>query len=1176
MSEQSYSPPSEVFQDADQPAEVGVRSSRRANLALLIGAVIVGAVVLMAWIGPDIAPKDPIQEVMIIQVEGQWMIPPYRMFTPGYPLGSDEFGRDLYSRLLWAIRPTLIMVAIVALVRLVAGVIIGMLAGWWNNRLGRLLDTLIEGALAIPVLLVALAAIAVVGAEMGIWAFILGLALTGWVETAQQVREQTRVIKQQAFVEAARALGSSNRQILLSHILRQISPMILMLFAFEVSSTMMTTAGLGFLGYYIGGDVWVDVSDFVARRISGTPELGQMLATSWSTLTQPWGMVAAGSMVFLTVLGFNLVGEGIRQNLDVLRVNRNSPWVRLRHSLSFWLDEHLLHPVERFLAAPVVRAALLATLAILALWAGGRQFLPGLMARWEAAQIAAPTQLAGQPSLVPGASPSPGTSDALPAVTYNPQIAWQVALDSRLVGGPVLDPAGERFYVLGSDGQLVAYDLQGERIWAVAAVERGYSSPAVGADGTIYVTDAHAGLHAFTPDGMLKWSYQSQAAPNTQYGPVLGQGGQVFYVVTNFGNGWIEAVTDSGELLWSAALRTQNVSLPLLTSPDGQFVFLRDDILLANSGEHVEPVTDLNILRYQGGEGGQLYALVGSTVLEVGIDAGVLQVQHTFRWETSQNLGSAMSPVQFGVVDGQNVWVSYTTPGGSTSVAWTEREAGAVGSASYNMARGMIFEMAEDLSLFACGGRPFDDIPLTCVLFQPQEPGPVWQIDLDNHGPAVGAVKVGDLYLVAGTSGRVFAIAPNAQVSVSDAVPVTSDRGDSRVVWSTPLPDNISYGPIVSGSGASYLVTQANHLLIVDPDGRLASDVPLPADLYMARDVDGSLTGGVVQPAILTSNVCLVMTSENQIVAYDPGGEQRWSYEFEHPPTLRPVVSGDAYYVLDAQAQLYKFTAEGLAWVFTPTAANRLANGPLIAPDGTIYYTITNLGNGFIQAVSVDGEGLWTEVIATSFFYHDPQLSLDGRYLFLHRDIYDLQAGERLVLDIPFTITRFQPGHDGLNYMVSERTILQFQIRNQNFELLNSARVGQYLPGQMLTYRFFDVSEDGIIWLYIFGGGPGGQVIFLTTDGQELRVHQTDPGYRFGRRSFDPSQLTECTYQAEAMALTCEVYGVASEQPLRTAVVTGVPDFTASDRVWFSDDGLIYLVSNGGELLKIDLGLDSP
>ena len=103
--------------------------------------------------------------------------------------------------------------------------------------------------------------------------------------------------------------------------------MLWMLFAFVISRTLITTAGLGFLGYYIGGDVWVDVDDFVAVRLSGMPELGLMLASAWSeqqVLTEPWGMIIAGSVVVFAVLGFNLLGEGLRLRLSVNQAQRRS------------------------------------------------------------------------------------------------------------------------------------------------------------------------------------------------------------------------------------------------------------------------------------------------------------------------------------------------------------------------------------------------------------------------------------------------------------------------------------------------------------------------------------------------------------------------------------------------------------------------------------------------------------------------------------------------------------------------------------------------------------------------------------------------------------------------------------------------------------------------------------
>ena len=89
---------------------------KRANWPLIAGLVLVTITAIIAIMGPSIAPKDPREEHIITMIDGQWYIPPFDIGTPGYPLGSDIFGRDLYSRLLWGIRPTMIMVIIVALV----------------------------------------------------------------------------------------------------------------------------------------------------------------------------------------------------------------------------------------------------------------------------------------------------------------------------------------------------------------------------------------------------------------------------------------------------------------------------------------------------------------------------------------------------------------------------------------------------------------------------------------------------------------------------------------------------------------------------------------------------------------------------------------------------------------------------------------------------------------------------------------------------------------------------------------------------------------------------------------------------------------------------------------------------------------------------------------------------
>ncbi len=188
---------------------------KKKNWPLVIGAILVGFMTFLAVFGPSFAQQDPMKENYTLKVEGKIRVPPYpALEVSGYPLGTDRYGRDLLSRILWAVRPTMIMVVTVAGVRLVLGLVLGMVIGWSEGRKGRFLESLLSTALSIPVLIAALIGIFMVGADRGLWAFIFGLGLTGWAETARMVSEQTRAIKTQTFVEAARALGASDRRIL--------------------------------------------------------------------------------------------------------------------------------------------------------------------------------------------------------------------------------------------------------------------------------------------------------------------------------------------------------------------------------------------------------------------------------------------------------------------------------------------------------------------------------------------------------------------------------------------------------------------------------------------------------------------------------------------------------------------------------------------------------------------------------------------------------------------------------------------------------------------------------------------------------------------------------------------------------------------------------------------------
>ncbi len=196
----------------------------------------------------------------------------YPAFTPGYPWGPTRWdvtssvgcsGRCARRSSWWLSLPPC---------GWFWGIVVGIGAGWSDRFLGRLCDGLITAALSVPTLIAALIVITAVGFRFGIWSFVAGLTVTGWAETAQLVRERTRTVKAQEAVEAARALesfGRSDRGP--AHPSTGHHPMIWMLLAFEVSHAVVTTAGLGFLGYYLGGPIFAEVDDFVYRRISEMP-----------------------------------------------------------------------------------------------------------------------------------------------------------------------------------------------------------------------------------------------------------------------------------------------------------------------------------------------------------------------------------------------------------------------------------------------------------------------------------------------------------------------------------------------------------------------------------------------------------------------------------------------------------------------------------------------------------------------------------------------------------------------------------------------------------------------------------------------------------------------------------------------------------------------------------------
>jgi peptide/nickel transport system permease protein len=632
------------------------------NLPLTVGLVLLGLITLIAVFGPGLAVADPLKTNAGVLVNGEWIYPPYPPFTvPGFPLGSDLQGRDLLSRLLHGVRPTMILLTLAALVRLLIGAIVGMAAGWSKGHTGRLLEGVISAALVVPTVIVSLAVITAIGIQKGLPAFLIGLCATGWADTARVISEQTRALRAKPFVEAARAMGGTGGENVVRHILRHVTPTLAMLLAFEAGATLMAIAVLGFLGYYLGGAFYIEITDFTQRAISGLPELGQMLSSSWQ-IFKPWATVMTGTVIFAAILGFNLIGEGLRRRLSIGALGTRGAFTGALARAGAWASETLLVPdaqnTRRRRALGAGAAALLAGLIVFA---------------WKPWQ---PTTAAGSAIATSAGMPVVGGhlwgaerrdsygSAAVPRAMEIPAaILWTLNDESGFAGGPVVD-AGGNVYVAAKQGLLYAVSATGEALWASELPAEPVGGPALGrADangglGAIYIADQAGGVSAYTLDGGYLWRAKSGNGRRASSSPVVGPDTVVYYSAVDR----LQAVSPDGTIKWSSAKLPGTGDATPRLDKDGRFVTVQDTVIDTESGKLLDysaivPAgrAGINAIYMTGGDGKRYIRSEHNVIEWDETDSGPRQLNGTsWRWQTS----SVYHPFDGGVMlDGTSVLV---------------------------------------------------------------------------------------------------------------------------------------------------------------------------------------------------------------------------------------------------------------------------------------------------------------------------------------------------------------------------------------------------------------------------------------------------------------------------------------------------------------------------------------
>lgn len=259
--------------------------------ASLAGVVIIALLVATAVLAPWLAPYDPIQQDFPARLQ-----PP----GPGHLLGTDQFGRDILSRIIWGTRLELQVILVVTLVSGVLGTAIGIASGYLGGWADTILMRLTDVFLAFPSLVLAMALAAALGPSMA--SMILAIALVQWTPYARLARGEALRLRDREHVEAARALGVSTLRVMAVHVLPVALPVIIVQMALRMGTIILTAASLGFLG--LGAQ-------------PPAPEWGAMVSDGRNYLADQWWMATfPGIAIAIVVLGFNFLGDGVRDILD--------------------------------------------------------------------------------------------------------------------------------------------------------------------------------------------------------------------------------------------------------------------------------------------------------------------------------------------------------------------------------------------------------------------------------------------------------------------------------------------------------------------------------------------------------------------------------------------------------------------------------------------------------------------------------------------------------------------------------------------------------------------------------------------------------------------------------------------------------------------------------------------
>jgi ABC-type dipeptide/oligopeptide/nickel transport system permease subunit len=269
-----------------------VRRKAGRNWRIVIGGSLVALLVIVAILAPYIVPYDPNDQDLRNTLK-----PP---FSEGHLLGTDDLGRDMFSRILMGTRVSLAIGLATAFLAILIGVALGLVAGFFGGRTDMVLGRFFDAVLGIPSILMALGLAAVFGPSLTV--IVIALGSVWWASYARIVRGEAMSLSQAQFVEAARATGCGNLRLIARYLLPNVLPIVFALASLTVASGILVEASLSFLGVGVRPP---------------TATWGSMLSTGRNFVRTAWWMATMpGLAIVFTVLSLNILGDGLRDNSD--------------------------------------------------------------------------------------------------------------------------------------------------------------------------------------------------------------------------------------------------------------------------------------------------------------------------------------------------------------------------------------------------------------------------------------------------------------------------------------------------------------------------------------------------------------------------------------------------------------------------------------------------------------------------------------------------------------------------------------------------------------------------------------------------------------------------------------------------------------------------------------------